>query len=134
MPFGLPVVPDVYRMNSGCSAGNASGSCSVDWPSTSSCHHTSLSPQAMSMPVRLTTRTCSIGLPSVATASSTAAFNDTADPRRYWPSAVMISRASASAILVRSASAEKPPKMTEWASPSRAQASIEKTASGIIGR
>ena len=58
----------------------------------------------------------------------------TAEPRRYWPSAVMISRACASAIRVRSASAEKPPKITEWASPRRAQASMANTASGIIGR
>ena len=45
MPLGFPVVPEVYRMNSGCSAWNASGVCSSDWPSTSSSHHTSLSPQ-----------------------------------------------------------------------------------------
>ncbi len=34
---------------------------------------------------------------------------------------------------VRRASAEKPPKITEWGAPIRAQASIAKTVSGIIG-
>ncbi|CAM5488154.1 hypothetical protein STENM327S_09067 [Streptomyces tendae] len=49
MPLGLPVVPDVYRMNSGCSASNASGVCSGDCRSTVSCHHLSrVSSQATS--------------------------------------------------------------------------------------
>ena len=68
------------------------------------------------------------------TASSTAAFSDTAVPRRYWPSAVITSRAWASPIRDRSASAENPAKTTPCARPRRAQASIENTASGIIGR
>ena len=46
----------------------------------------------------------------------------------------MTSLASASAIRLRSASAEKPPKTTECGAPMRAQASIATTASGIIGR
>ena len=71
---------------------------------------------------------------AASTAASTASLSDTAAPRRYWPSAVMISLASLSATRERIASAEKPPKMTVWVSPSRAQASIENTASGIIGR
>ena len=42
----------------------------------------------------------------------------------------------ASQSLIRSltASAEKPPKTTEWGAPIRAQASIAATASGTIGR
>ena len=44
------------------------------------------------------------------------------------------SLASASSIRERSASAEKPPKTTEWMAPIRAQASSVMTASGIIGR
>jgi hypothetical protein len=39
----------------------------------------------------------------------------------------------ASSMRVCSASAENPPKMTECGAPSRAQASIVKTVSGIIG-
>ena len=41
-------------------------------------------------------------------ASSTASFNDTADPRRYWPSVVITSLASASEIRARNADAEYP--------------------------
>ena len=41
MPFGLAVVPDVYRMNSGCSASNGCASCSALAVSTVSCHHRS---------------------------------------------------------------------------------------------
>ena len=44
------------------------------------------------------------------------------------------SLASASSMRDRSASAEKPPNTTECGAPSRAQASIATTASGIIGR
>src|SRR5881275_1048849 len=63
MPFGLPVVPEVYRMNSGCSESNASGVCSVDCESTTSCHHTSRSAShGMSSPVRRTTSTFSTDL------------------------------------------------------------------------
>ena len=86
------------------------------------------------MPVRRTTRTCSTGESGSSAASSTAALSVTAEPRRYWPSAVITTLAWASPIRVRSASAENPAKITPWASPSRAQASMEKTASGIIGR
>ena len=46
----------------------------------------------------------------------------------------MTTRAWASAIRVLSASAENPPNTTEWGTPSRAQANIATTASGIIGR
>ena len=55
-------------------------------------------------------------------------------PRRYPPSEVMTSLASASSMRLRSASAEKPPKTTECGAPIRAQASIAIAASGIIGR
>jgi hypothetical protein len=45
----------------------------------------------------------------------------------------MTSFASASVMRLARASAEKPPKTTMWTAPMRAQASIEMTASGIIG-
>jgi hypothetical protein len=41
--------------------------------------------------------------------------------------------ASQSRIRPRSASGEKPPKTTVWGAPSRAQASMATTVSGIIG-
>ncbi len=120
-------------MNSGCSASNASGVCSADWRSTSSCHHTSRSAfQATSCPVRRTTSTCST-LSTRAIASSTAGLSADGLPRRKPPSAVMTTLASASWIRVASASAEKPPKTTEWAAPIRAEASIAIAVSGIIG-
>jgi hypothetical protein len=55
-------------------------------------------------------------------------------PRRKVPSAVTTSFASPSSTRERSASAENPPKTTEWIAPMRAQASIAMTASAIIGR
>ena len=133
MPLGLPVVPEVYRMNSGCSESKASGVCWSDWSSTSSCHHRSRpSVHSTSVSVRLTTSTCSM-LGVFATASSTAAFSGAGLPRRYWPSAVITSLACASSMRERSASAEKPPNTTLCVRPSRAHASIEKIASGSIG-
>ncbi len=53
--------------------------------------------------------------------------------RRPW-SAVMTKSEPASAMRPAMESGEKPPKMTEKTAPMRAQASIAKTASGIIGR
>ena len=70
----------------------------------------------------------------LSSASSTAGLSDAGAPRRYPPSAVMTSLAFASRIRSVSACAEKPPNTTLWAAPTRAQASIATTASGIIGR
>ena len=138
MPFGLPVVPEVYSRNSGCSASNASGSWSGDAASTASCHHRSRpSVHGVSMPVRRTTTTCSTGPPSAVvsppTASSTASLSEAALPRRYWPSVVMTIFASASSMRARSAEAEKPANTTLCMTPNRAHASIETIASGTIG-
>ena len=120
-------------MNRGCSASNACGSCTSEAVATTSCHHTSRpSFQATSSPVRLTTSTFST-LGQCSTASSTAGFNGIEPPRRNCPSVVMTTFASASSIRLRSASALKPPKTTEWGAPMRAHASIATTACGIIG-
>jgi hypothetical protein len=54
-------------------------------------------------------------------------------PAAPLPSVVTAILAWASLIRVCSASAEKPPKTNEWIAPRRAQASIVKTVSGIIG-
>jgi len=67
-------------------------------------------------------------------ASSTVGLSAWALPRRKPPSAVMTSVASWSRMRPASASAENPPKTTEWVAPMRAQASMATTASGIIGR
>ncbi len=102
--------------------------------STSSWYHQSRSSsQSTSWPVRRTTTTWSTdGV--VLRASSTLALSAAAAPFRNPPSAVTTSLAPVS--LTRSAieSGEKPPKMTVWIAPMRAQASIDTTASGIIGR
>ena len=84
------------------------------------------------MPVRRTTRTCSIVLVS-ATAWSAASFNGSGLPWRNCPSAVISSLASASAIRAPSAVAVNPANTTLCSTPSRAQASIATMASGIIG-
>jgi len=85
-------------------------------------------------PLRLTTTTFCTVWPGADSASSTAGFSGLGLPRRQVPSAVTTSLASASSMRLRSASAEKPPKTTEWMAPMRAQASMVMTASGIIGR
>lgn len=84
------------------------------------------------MPVRRTTTTCSTGLSSP-TASSAASFSGMGLPPRNWPSAVISTLASASAIRARSALAVKPANTTLCMTPSRAQASIATIDSGIIG-
>jgi hypothetical protein len=82
MPFGFAVVPEVYMMYSGCSASNDSGSCSVDWRSTTSSHHRSRpSVQSTSCSVRFTTIT--LRTPGLRpTASSTAGLSALGAPRR----------------------------------------------------
>ena len=120
-------------MNSGCSLSKNSGVCDLLWQLTISCHQISRSEfQAVSWPVRFTTNTFStLCLPF--NASSTAGFSANADPLRKPPSAVITNLASASWIRDKSASAENPPKTTEWTAPIRAQANIATAASGIIG-
>lgn len=82
--------------------------------------------------MRRTTSTCST-LGWSATASSTASLSEAALPRRYWPSVVMTSLASASSTRAFSADAENPAKTTLCMAPRRAQASIATIASGTIG-
>jgi hypothetical protein len=85
-----------------------------------------------SAPARLTTTTC-LTLGHASTALSTLAFSGMIAPRRYPPSAVTMSLASASFMRSRTASAENPPKTTLWVAPMRVHASIATAASGIIG-
>ena len=82
MPFGLPVVPEVYMRNSGCSASKNSQVCSAEALSTVSCHHRSRpSVQSTSCPVRRTTSTLRTPGHDFS-ASSTAGFSDDGSPRR----------------------------------------------------
>ncbi len=66
-------------------------------------------------------------------ASSTLPLSGKGAPRRYPPSAVITATASASLTRSTIESGLKPPKITECAAPSRVQASIATTISGIIG-
>ena len=68
-----------------------------------------------------------------ASASSTAGLSGAGLPRRNCPSVVTTTLHWASSMRVCRASAEKPPKITEWGAPSRAQASMVNAVSGIIG-
>ncbi len=65
-------------------------------------------------------------------ASSAIAFRATALPRRQATSWVTSTLHSASWMRPASEDAEKPPKTTECAAPSRAQASIATASSGIM--
>ncbi len=140
MPFGFPVVPEVYRMNSGFSASKPRGSCSASAASSASCHQTSRpSVQSTSFSPRRTTSTCCtvLGLPSMASAASavsTVPLSPNTRPLRQPPSAVMTSFASASSMRARRLSALNPPKTTECTAPRRATASMAMTASGMTGR
>ena len=69
----------------------------------------------------------------LASAVSTLRFSGIFLPPRTPSSAVMTAQASQSAIRPATLSGEKPPKITEWIAPMRAQASIAAAASGIIG-
>ena len=83
--------------------------------------------------VRMTSTTFSIvGVSS--SASSAIFLSGTTFPRRQPPSAVIRSFAPWSLMRSRRASAEKPPKTTEWIAPMRAQASIAIGSSGTIPR
>ena len=65
---------------------------------------------------------------------STAALIGAVFPLRRAPSTVIRALASENSIRSLTESAEKPPKTTLCGAPIRAQASIDTTTSGIIGR
>ena len=95
MPLGLPVEPEVYSRNSGCSASTHSGSHAGAWPSMTSCHHRSrLAFMATGLPVRLSTMTCLTLAQPPRSASSVLALSSTALPPRQPPSAVITSLAA----------------------------------------
>ena len=86
----------------------------------------------MSPPVRRTTSWVTPLMPC--SALSALVFSGVRRPPRGASSAVMTSFAPLSSTRERSASAEKPAKTMECTAPMRAQASMAKAASGIIGR
>ena len=65
-------------------------------------------------------------------ATSAAPFRSTTRPRRQAPSQVISTSAPASSTRSTMASEEKPPKMTLWAAPMRAQASMATANSGTM--
>jgi hypothetical protein len=91
-----------------------------------------LGSSSLPWPVRLRTITFStLGVPS--SARSTLALSSMILPRRQPPSAVMMTLALQSLTRSLMASLEKPPKITVWTTPRRAQASIAIAASGTMG-
>ncbi len=111
-----------------------SGSQSVDWRGTRSCHQTSR-PSIIdtSCAVRRSTSTVSIDGQS-ATAASAVSFSGTTFPRRHAPSPVMSTLASASWMRSRRESAEKPPNTTECGAPIREHARSAVGSSGTMPR
>src|SRR5882672_9799733 len=134
-PFGLPVEPDVYKMNSGCSALTHSGSHVSASCSTSSCIHRSRpSCHCVLPPVRLYTITLlTASQPPAAIASSAMLFNGNALPPRICSSAVMSATAPTSTSRSLSDFDENPPNTTECVAPMRAQACMATTPSIDIG-
>ena len=92
-----------------------------------------LDPSATSSPVLRTTITVSIEGTSPRN-SSTAGLISALLPLRRAQSTVISAFASENCIRSFTAPGEKPPKTTLCGAPIRAQASIETTTSGIIGR
>src|SRR5258708_12220192 len=78
--------------------------------------------------------TCRGGCLAGLSASSTSDLYSTVLPMRLPPAAVIISAGFASSMRAARLAAAKPPNTTEWTAPRRAQATIAKQASGIIGR
>lgn len=122
-------------MNSGSSALISTGRCSALAFAIRSLHHRSRpSCQSILPPVRFRTTTCSMLFTfGFFSASSTFFFSGMARPARSPSSAVITVRELESIMRPATASGEKPPKMTEWIAPMRAQASIATAASGTIG-
>ena len=132
-PFGLPVVPDVYKIYSGSVPLTATQSAGVAFAIASA--------QSISMPsciAALACGRCSTTQHSGLWADSSMALSTsglysitlaTSIPH----DAVTISFGSASSIRTANSCGAKPPNTTEWMAPRRAIASMATTASVIIG-
>src|SRR5512137_2292837 len=112
-PFGLPVVPEVYKMNKVSSESISShGQLSLSF-AIKSLYHTSRGAwNGIFPPVRFTTRTCSMVLHSGIIDSTSVIFGYTL-PERGDSSHVIKMRDFESSILSLTASFEKPPNTTE---------------------
>src|SRR5690606_1372344 len=134
IPFGLPVEPEVYKINKGSSASIISGSQSLEAASRSGCNHSSRpSFIGISSWVLLATKTDLIDS-HFTKASSTIPLRSIDFLPLNEPSAVINNLQSESLILVESAVEEKPAKTTEWIAPILAHAKIAIVNSGIIGK
>jgi hypothetical protein len=134
MPFGFPVVPDVYVSRYGCSESTSSGGSSPGDSATALSHHTSrpacIATFAPSR--RQTTIASSDG--ACCAASSAIAFIGTSRPRRSDASAVMSTFASASCSRAATAGAAKPEKTGTWIAPTCAHACEAIATSTDMGR
>ena len=93
MPLGLPVDPEVYSRNSGCSALTHTGSHTGLCPSMTSCHHRSrASFIGTSWPVRFSTMTLRMLRQPCDSALSAASLSSMTLPARQPPSAVISTR------------------------------------------
>ena len=135
IPFGFAVVPLVYMRKSRSSLsigshGHDSGSSEASLES--SCHQWSRpSCIGTSLPVRR--RTTQLFTPGAsAIASSATVLSPIFEPRRHASSCVMTTSHFMSFIRPESESAEKPPKTTVCAAPSRVHASIATGSSGTM--
>ena len=135
MPLGLPVEPEVYSRNSGCSASTQAGSQLVGLALDR------VAPPQVALRIHVHGHAGVLehddlldatSQPS-SSALSVAALSSTTLPPRQPPSAVITKRAPASSMRSRSDSAEKPPNTTEWMAPMRAQACMATMASGTSG-
>ena len=122
-------------MNNGSSAFIASGTHSLGWSLTISCHHRSRpSCHAMSALVRANTMTLlTLVTWGLASALSTQSLRRMIRPARTPSSAVITNLAPQLSIRSASASAEKPANTIVCTAPIRVQASIAIAASGTIG-
>ena len=110
-PFGFPVVPDVYRINSGWVLSSSSGSHTADAYSIRSCHMLSLAVILISLFALCSTITC-LTRSRFFVASSTICFSLTTFPLRNPPSAVTTIFDPESSILSLIDDALNPEKIT----------------------
>ena len=132
-PFGLPVEPDVYKINNKSSESITSESHMLDSSSIHSCHQKSL-PSSILIFCFVLSKTITLSIDEhFSRASSTTSLTGIVLLPLKFPSDVNTIFASQSFILSAKDAAEKPAKTTEWTAPTLAQASMAIAASGTIG-
>ncbi len=132
-PLGLPVDPEVYRINNGSSASISSGLHSASAVAIASCHQRSRSLTISTVsPVRWTTITCLIDGVSATALSAFVFMGIFCFVPRTPVSWVINTLQAESLIRSRRESGLKAPKTTECTAPMRAQASMATGNWGII--